>query len=120
MEKIIKHIKKEIDYYQRDIAPFEKVRKFKLLSTTFSVNGGELSPKLSVKRHVVEKKYSGFIENMYAQGIEREKETWKSKFGIENLSIENLSLYKIKEKINLETGKFQKAIYDQLNKKEDK
>lgn len=68
--KIIQFIKKEIDWYQKDIAPFEKVRKFHLLSTQFSVDGGELSPKLSIKRHVVERKYSTFIDNMY--GIDNE------------------------------------------------
>ncbi len=63
--KIIQFIKKELDWYQKDIAPYEKVRKFHLLSTQFSIDGGELSPKLSIKRHVVERKYSTFIDNMY-------------------------------------------------------
>lgn len=63
--KIIKHIKQDIDFYQKDIAPFEKVRKFHILSAPFSVDNGELSPKLSVKRHVVEEKYAGYIANMY-------------------------------------------------------
>ena len=70
---IIKHMRKELDYYQKDIAPFEKVRKFHMLSTPFSVDSGELSPKLSVKRHVIEKNYSDFIENMYVQGINKNK-----------------------------------------------
>ncbi|MEI6089652.1 MAG: long-chain fatty acid--CoA ligase [bacterium] len=70
--KIIQFIKKEIDWYQKDIAPFEKVRKFHLLSTQFSIDGGELSPKLSIKRHVVERKYSTFIDNMY--GVNNESD----------------------------------------------
>lgn len=64
-EKIIRHIKKDLDYFQQDLAKFERVRKFKLLSQPFSVENGELSPKMSIKRHVVERKYSDLIDAMY-------------------------------------------------------
>jgi long-chain acyl-CoA synthetase len=62
---IIKLIKDDIDFYQKDLSKFEKIRKFQLLSEPFSINGGELSPKMSVKRHIVERKYSDLIETMY-------------------------------------------------------
>lgn len=64
-KKIVHHIKHEIDYYQKDLAKYERVRRFQLLSKPFSVDSGELSPKMSIKRHVVERKYSDLIENMY-------------------------------------------------------
>jgi long-chain acyl-CoA synthetase len=64
--KIINMFKKEIDYLQKDIAKYEKVRKFALLSTPFTIENGELSPKMSVRRHVVEKKYAEIIENLYS------------------------------------------------------
>lgn len=67
-DKIVKHIKKDIDYYQKDLSKFERVRRFKLLSQPFSVENGELSPKMSIKRHIVEKKYAAFIEAMYGEG----------------------------------------------------
>jgi long-chain acyl-CoA synthetase len=63
--KIISTLKKEIDYLQKDIAKYEKVRKFALLSTPFSIENGELSPKMSVRRHIVEKKYAEIIEQLY-------------------------------------------------------
>lgn len=65
-EKIIRHIKNDIDYLQKDLSKFERVRRFQLLSSSFSVDSGELSPKMSIKRHVVERKYSDLIENMYS------------------------------------------------------
>jgi long-chain acyl-CoA synthetase len=64
-DKIIAHIKKDIDHYQSDLSKYERVRKFQLLSEAFTVDGGELSPKMSIKRHVVEKKYSYLIDMMY-------------------------------------------------------
>ncbi len=64
-EKVIKLIKNDMDRLQKDLAKYEKVRKFSLLSAPFSIENGELTPKLSVKRHIVERKYSFLIEEMY-------------------------------------------------------
>jgi long-chain acyl-CoA synthetase len=63
--KIISFIKMEIDKYQKDLAKFERVRKFVLLDQPFSIENGELTPKLSVKRKFVERKYSDLIDQMY-------------------------------------------------------
>jgi long-chain acyl-CoA synthetase len=46
-------------------AQFEKIKKFALLPREFSIDGGELTPKLSVKRKVVEQKYKDVIDRMY-------------------------------------------------------
>lgn len=67
-EKIIKTIRNEIDYLQKDLAKYERIRKFTLLSKPFSIENGELTPKLSVRRHIVERNYSYLIEEMYNIG----------------------------------------------------
>lgn len=64
-DKVIKIIKNDIDRLQKDLSKYERVRKFALLTESFSVDTGELSPKMSVKRHVVERKYSDLIEQLY-------------------------------------------------------
>lgn len=64
-EKIIKTIKQDIDRLQRDLAKYERVRKFSLLSEPFSVENGSLTPKLSIKRHIVERKFADLIDSMY-------------------------------------------------------
>jgi long-chain acyl-CoA synthetase len=48
-----------------DLAQFEKIKKFALLAKEFSIESGELTPKLSVKRKVVEQKYKHLIDRMY-------------------------------------------------------
>ena len=63
--KIVEHFRQEVNFYQKDLSKFEKVRRFQLISEPFSVNGGELSPKMSIRRHVVERKYQDLIELMY-------------------------------------------------------
>lgn len=64
-ERIVNYIKKDLDHYQRDLSKFERIRKFSLLSKPFSVESGELSPKLSIKRYIVERNYAEIIEKMY-------------------------------------------------------
>jgi long-chain acyl-CoA synthetase len=62
---IIKVIKNDIDRLQKDFAKYERVRKFHLLSEPFTIENGELTPKLSIRRHVVERKFNDLIERMY-------------------------------------------------------
>ena len=49
----------------RDHAQFEKIKKVAVLPREFSIETGELTPKLSVKRRVVEEKYKDVIDRMY-------------------------------------------------------
>ena len=64
-EQIVSYIKKDIDYLQKDFSKFERVRKFQFLYKPFTIESGELTPKLSIKRNVVEKNYSELINSMY-------------------------------------------------------
>lgn len=66
-DALLKAIQTEIDALQVNFAKFEKVRKFTLLEKAFTVEDGEITPKLNVRRHVVEKKYADKIEKMYAE-----------------------------------------------------
>jgi long-chain acyl-CoA synthetase len=56
---------------ERDVNPklsrFETIKRFAVIGTEFSVEGGELTPKLSVRRKVVEQKYADLIESLYAE-----------------------------------------------------
>jgi long-chain acyl-CoA synthetase len=58
----------EIQSLQRDLASFERVRKFTLLERPFTIEEGELTPSQKIRRKVVEEKYAHLIEGMY-QGI---------------------------------------------------
>jgi long-chain acyl-CoA synthetase len=44
----------------------EQVKKFELLANEWSVDTGELTPKMSLKRKVVIEKYRDSVERIYA------------------------------------------------------
>ncbi len=58
--------KSRIDDLQTALAKFEQVKKFKLLTHDFTMDAGELTPTLKVKRKIVLKKYEDLIEKMYS------------------------------------------------------
>jgi long-chain acyl-CoA synthetase len=52
----------------KDNAQFERIKKVSLLPKEFTVEAGELTPTLKVKRRVVEQKYQSVIDRMYEGG----------------------------------------------------
>lgn len=51
----------------RDLAQYETPKKFLIVSNEFSITGGELTPKLSVRRKVIETKWAEQIEALYQE-----------------------------------------------------
>lgn len=60
-------VEKAIEEVNRDLARVETVKKFTILEKPFSIDSGELTPTLKVKRKVVAEKYKGEIEGMYGE-----------------------------------------------------
>ncbi len=64
-EKIIKLIKKEIEKVNKNLAKVETIKKFAILPQDFSIETGELTSTLKLKRRVVYQKYRDIIECLY-------------------------------------------------------
>ena len=60
---------KEVIDKSADLASFESVRKIALLPRDLTIEDGELSPTLKVKRRVVEKKFADIIESAYGKTV---------------------------------------------------
>jgi len=58
-------IGEEIDRIQKDFASFERIRRFTLLDRPFTLEEGEITPTMKVRRSVVEKKFAREVEAMY-------------------------------------------------------
>jgi long-chain acyl-CoA synthetase len=70
-EQIYKLIEDDMAKLQKSLANYERVRKFALLDKPFTIETGEITPSLKIKRKVVEEKYNYLIEKMYLGGIEK-------------------------------------------------
>ncbi len=65
MKEIYDLFDKDMAQMQKKLANFERIRRFKLLSKPFTIETGEITPSMKVKRKFVEDEYAGLIEEMY-------------------------------------------------------
>jgi long-chain acyl-CoA synthetase len=63
--KVVALYEKIVDDMSEGQAQFERIKKVALLPAEFTIDSGELTPKLSVKRFFVEKKYKDVIDQLY-------------------------------------------------------
>jgi len=61
VDKVEQEVKKTL----RDLAHFEMPKKVMLVARDFTIESGELTPTLKVKRRVVERNYQTQIEALY-------------------------------------------------------
>ncbi len=57
----------EVERLNQEMASYENVRKFEVLPQDFSIEEGELTPTLKVKRKVVKQKYAEKIQGIYGK-----------------------------------------------------
>ena len=72
MEELIKNadikkmLQERIDRLQKNFAGFEQIKKFTLLPQAFTMEAGELTNTLKIRRPVINSRYAREIEAMYA------------------------------------------------------
>ena len=64
-EAVIKRIQKEIDFYNERFGKWEKVKKFELTPEVWSIEGGQLTPTMKMKRKVIKEKYKDLYDKIY-------------------------------------------------------
>ncbi|HUE82258.1 MAG TPA: long-chain fatty acid--CoA ligase [Pyrinomonadaceae bacterium] len=64
--RIIDLFERQIASLTPDLAQYERVKKIALLENEFTIEGGELTPTLKVKRRVIDEKYRDVIDRLYA------------------------------------------------------
>jgi long-chain acyl-CoA synthetase len=64
--RVLEYYKTIIEKYNPLFNPVEQVKKFELLNAEWTINGGELTPTLKLKRKVIMEKYADAVERIYA------------------------------------------------------
>lgn len=65
LESVIKRFEKEIEHYNEFYGGFEKIKRFQLLPSEFSIENNELTPTLKLKRKVILEKHKQEIAKIY-------------------------------------------------------
>ncbi|HLR76834.1 MAG TPA: hypothetical protein VK106_04190, partial [Balneolaceae bacterium] len=63
--EVQKLYKKQLQKFADDLASHEKIRDFRLLPDEFTIESGELTPTLKIKRRIVEKRYDDLIKSIF-------------------------------------------------------
>ncbi|HEY2772330.1 MAG TPA: long-chain fatty acid--CoA ligase [Solirubrobacteraceae bacterium] len=66
-EEVHELVQKELDRANANYAQVEQIKKFTILDHDLSVESGELTPTLKVKRNVVNEQYADLFESMYSK-----------------------------------------------------
>jgi long-chain acyl-CoA synthetase len=64
---LIAVIQTAVDEANKAVSKAESIRKFTILTTDFTIAGGHLTPKLSLKRHVVAKEFAKEIDQLFTK-----------------------------------------------------
>lgn len=59
-------VRKAVKAANAQLAPYEQIKKFRVLPVEFSIEGGELTPTMKVRRSKVLEKYAANVAEMYA------------------------------------------------------
>ncbi len=65
--RILDLIQRQVDAQCEELSKYERVKKVLLLEKDLSIEDGELTPTLKVKRRVVDEKYRDLIDRLYAE-----------------------------------------------------
>lgn len=65
--RIIDLFERQIEKLTENLARYEKVKKIALLENELTMEGGELTPTLKVKRRVIDEKYRDVIDQLYSE-----------------------------------------------------
>lgn len=62
-----------INGYQKDLASYEQIKRFILLPRAFTMESGELTNTLKIRRPVINKRYAPLIDALYAADYRKKK-----------------------------------------------
>ena len=63
--EVIKRIQEEVDTVNEKFGNWEKIKRFELTPNVWSIDGGELTPTLKLKRKIIKEKYIALYNKIY-------------------------------------------------------
>lgn len=89
-------IQKEIERFNKELAPHEQIKRFRLVTDDWTPQTGELSPTLKLKRAVLMKKYAAIVSEIYSHKLPKQEFLG---FNIKQIDLSNINLGSALKKI---------------------
>jgi long-chain acyl-CoA synthetase len=64
---VIDRYRKEVDAYNKYFGDYEKIKRFELLDHEWTIEDGEITPSLKIRRKIIAERYKDLIEGMFAE-----------------------------------------------------
>lgn len=64
-QRVIDRVMKEVETMNKSLAHYEQLKKIELLPKEWSIEGGEMTPKLSLKRKIIMANYKAAYDKIY-------------------------------------------------------
>lgn len=68
-DAIQQRVQRAVDRANAELARYENIRKYKVLDREFSIEDGEMTPTLKLKRRAIEERFGDVIEAFYEEGV---------------------------------------------------
>ena len=66
--EVVKFVQREVSEMTKELSDYERVKKVALLPREFSIEKGEMTPTLKIKRGVIDEKYNDLIDEICGGG----------------------------------------------------
>ena len=66
-KKVIDRYRKEVDSYNKFFGDYEKIKRFELLDHEWTIEDGEVTPSLKIRRKAIAERYKDLIDGMFAE-----------------------------------------------------
>jgi long-chain acyl-CoA synthetase len=68
-EAVIAEVQRAVDRANKTVSRAESIRKFKILDTEWTEASGHLTPKMSIKRHVIMNDFADVVDALYNESV---------------------------------------------------
>ena len=66
-KKVTDRYRKEVESYNKFFGDFEKVKRFELVDREWTIDEGEITPSLKIRRKIIAEHFQGLIDGMFAE-----------------------------------------------------
>ena len=57
-----------VERVNRELSPIERIRRFAIAGAHFTIDNGQLTPSLKIRRHKIREAYGTVLERLYERG----------------------------------------------------